>query len=183
MYKRNNLTLLEHKSSSYAPRTYYNASQGVTLAVAIDHNTAGERCTQKAAGNKILKVQWEQYDVIGKANNLAALMEVNSTHTINVAGNGIYTFNAHGVKQVDINQAVYDLLKACQEYRAIHKIVSGGQSGADIAGLVAGFVLGIPAEAMYPKGYKMRFKDMKDVDNDPEQIINWIYKFAERVIK
>ena len=41
------LILKEHKSSSYAPRTYYNAAQGVTLAVAVDHNTAGRGVHKK----------------------------------------------------------------------------------------------------------------------------------------
>lgn len=185
MYKRNNLTLLENKSSSYAPRTYHNATQGVTLAIAIDHNTAGEKCTQKAAGDKILKVHWKDAlhfeDV---ASLLSAQMQIHCTHTVNVAGNGIYTFNQHHVEQVHVNQYVYDILRECtNNYHVIEKIVSGGQTGADIAGLVAGVILDIPTEAMFPKGYKMRFKDMKDVDNNPEQIADWIYKFADRVIK
>lgn len=54
------LHIAQHKSSSYAPRTYANASQGVTLAVAVDFNTAGERLTTKAADGKILHVDADQ---------------------------------------------------------------------------------------------------------------------------
>ena len=45
----------EHKSAKYTPRTYFNASSGdVTLAMAVDLNTAGEILTHKAAGEKYI---------------------------------------------------------------------------------------------------------------------------------
>lgn len=50
------LTILEHKSSSYAPRTYENAAKAdVTIAIAVDYNTAGERLTHKAAGGEVFE--------------------------------------------------------------------------------------------------------------------------------
>ena len=46
----------EHTSASYAPRTWSNAAAGdITIAIAADESTAGERLTQKAASGKILK--------------------------------------------------------------------------------------------------------------------------------
>ena len=46
------IELLEHTSSSYGPRTWHNAAQGVTLAVAVDFSTAGEKLTTKASAKK-----------------------------------------------------------------------------------------------------------------------------------
>lgn len=52
------LICMEHKSESYTPRTYHNASQGVTLAIATDFTTAGEKLTHKAANGKIVQVPY-----------------------------------------------------------------------------------------------------------------------------
>ena len=44
----------------------------------------------------------------------------------------------------------------------------------DIAGLVAGVALGIETIGTWPKGYKMRFEDGKDVDMSEEWVHNYI---------
>ena len=100
---------------------------------------------------------------------------------MNVAGNGIYTFRKYGISQEYVNLYVLSILKQVHEHWPIKKIVSGGQTGADIAGLVAGVVLDIDTEAMYPKGYKMRYENGKDVECDPEQIREMIMSYAEKL--
>ena len=173
------INILEHKSSSYAPRTYHNAAQGVTLAYAVDHTTAGEKLTQKAAGDKIVMVDaLHTFDHLQPARALYALLRKHDCHVVNVAGNGIYTFAKHGLGQVNVNQSIYDILLTVNHHWPITHVVSGGQSGADLAGLIAAAHLGIECTGMWPKGFKMRFSDGKDVNHTAEEIMEIINRYA-----
>lgn len=169
------LLLNEHKSASYAPRTYHNASQGVTLAVAVDFNTAGERLTHKASVKGIVQGLYSD-DHVQTARKLYSALKNADCRTVNIAGNGIYTFKKYGVSQQDINAYLYSILSLVHQHWKIDKIVSGGQTGVDSAGLVCALALGIPCVGTYPKGFKMRFEDGRDVDMNPDWIRDWIYK-------
>jgi hypothetical protein len=165
------LRIIEHKSNSYAPRTYYNASVAdVTIALAVDYSTAGERLTHKAAGNKYLKLDYLAYGNITLARQLYLYMKKYNCKSINVAGNGIYTLSKHKITQKHINQTVYEILKLVQEHWVVEKIVSGGQTGVDLAGGVAGVALGIPVEMTLPKGYRQRYEDGIDRLHTEEEI-------------
>lgn len=170
--------LKEHTSSSYGPRTWHNAAQGVTLAYAVDHTTAGEKLTQKAAKGKIVMVDANDHDDLSAARALYMTLKHYDCKVINVAGNGIYTFNKHGIGQKNVNDAIYNILSYITPHWGINHIVSGGQSGADIAGLIAAQRLGIDCTGMWPKGYKMRFEDGKDVNHTPEQIMEILRNYA-----
>lgn len=177
------LHIAAHKSSSYAPRTYVNASQGVTLAIAVDFTTAGERLTTKAATGKILHVDADllqtcQLDPLDVSRDLWRLLKKHNTSVLNVAGNGIYTYTKRGFTQEMVNNLVYLLLEPLVKHGAVTKVVSGGQSGADLAGLIAGAKLGIPACGLWPAGYKMRFENGVDVTHTPEQIMEIINQYA-----
>lgn len=172
------INILEHKSSSYAPRTYHNAAQGVTLAYAVDHSTAGERLTQKASKGKIVMVDANLCDDLTAARQLYKMLRDNECDVVNVAGNGIYTFTKYGFGQVDVNRAIHNILSIVHEHWPIKLVVSGGQTGADIAGLIAAAHLGIECTGMWPNGYKMRFEDGKDVNHTPEQIMEIINRYA-----
>lgn len=157
------LICIEHKSESYAARTYHNASQGVTLAIATDFNTAGEKLTHKAAKGKIIQIEYpNKLDDLYPARALYSMLKKYDCHVVNVAGNGIYTLQKKGVTQEEVNQYVYDILKLVNQHWPITQVVSGGQTGMDLAGLVAGCALGIEAIGTWPKGFKMRFEDGKD---------------------
>lgn len=171
------ITLREHTSSSYAPRTYHNASQGVTLAYAVDHNTAGERLTQKAANGKIVFAGPKTPD-IDAARLLYKMLRDNNCSTVNVAGNGIYTFAKHGYTQGTANAGIKQILQMVHEHWPIKLVVSGGQSGADIAGLYAAANLGIDCIGTWPKGFKMRFEGGVDVNMTPDQIMEMIESYA-----
>lgn len=168
----------EHTSSSYGPRTWHNAAQGVTLAYAVDHTTAGEKLTQKASKGKIVMVHAGEHDDLTAARALYITLKHYGCHVINVAGNGIYTFAKHGFSQKNVNDAIYNILSHLQPHWRIDHIVSGGQSGADLAGLIAAQRLGIDCTGMWPKGYKMRFEDGKDVNHTPEQIMEIMRSYA-----
>lgn len=169
------ITLVEHKSSSYAPRTYHNAAQGVTLAYAVDHKTAGEKLTQKAAGENIVMIDAKHtWDKLYPARALYKKLRDTNTHVVNVAGNGIYTFDKHGFDQKRVNDEIYFILSKVHEHWPIEKVVSGGQSGADIAGLIAAERLGIDSVGTWPNGFKMRFSNGKDVNHTQEEIMEII---------
>ena len=156
------LTIIEHKSSSYAPRTYHNASQGVTLAVAVDFNTAGERLTHKASNGKIVQVQWgTDYD--SAARELYKMLRKHQCHVLNIAGNSIATLSKHGVSQIEANQFIYDVVKLVNTHWKLDRIVSGGQTGMDVAGLVTGVALGIETIGTWPKGMLIRLETGKDI--------------------
>lgn len=171
-----NLTLVAHKSESYVPRTWHNASSGdVTLALAVDLTTAGERLTHKASGDKYIGFQLnDDSKTLDLARQLYKKMKSTNAKTLNVAGNGIYTLAEHGCSQDFINLFVYEVISKVHEYHKIEKIFTGGQTGVDMAGAITGIKLGIPVEITFPAGFKQRFEDRKDITQTKEDIINQI---------
>jgi hypothetical protein len=152
--------LLEDSSDSYVPRTYRNATADVTLVFAIDHTTSGEICTKKAVlsqGKLFINTDAYPFEEI-----VEQILTFNKESiSINIAGNGLYTFNKHNIQQDFIDSA---LLKGLTELKnslkneniSIELIRSGGQTGADEAGIKAAVKLNIPALIVCPKTYKYR---------------------------
>lgn len=150
------LSLVAHQSFSYVPRTEENAkSADVTVAIAVDFNTAGERLTRRAAEPRYVAVPYG-IDVATAAEILSSFMREHSARTLNVAGNGIYTFAEKGISQAEVNQWVFLMLRAAHAKHSITAIRSGGQTGMDQAGLVAAIAAGIPALGLYPKNFRRR---------------------------
>jgi hypothetical protein len=171
------LTLLEHSSSEYKPRTQENARADVTVAFAVDFETPGERLTRKAAGTRYTHADFGS-DIEGAAARLTDFIRHRNGKTLNVAGNGIYTLDQHRVSQLRANQWVYDVLKlVLQEVRPV-SIRSGGQTGIDMAGLVAALALDVPAIGLYPKGYRMRTADKREIYSDPATIEKRLRAYA-----
>ena len=177
------LVLKEHSSSSYSPRTSENANAAdLTAAFAIDFTTAGERCTHKAAGNKYLAL-WIKGEVIPNARNLYSYCKKLKVKELNIAGNGIYTLNEKGWSQSQVNQYVYETLKLVHQHYPIQKIRSGGQTGVDIAGLVAAVELGIDAVGLFPKGFIQRSINKIDVSKDKDTLYQEILNFTQELDK
>lgn len=159
-----NLTLVEHKSASYGPRTFHNAkSADLTLAVAVDFSTFGERLTNKAAGDNYLAIPYDM-DSVSAARLLYRELFRRKAKVLNVAGNGIHTFTKHGIRQQAVTMHLYFILGLTNKHYPIKKIVSGGQTGMDIAGGIVGCKLGIPVEMTFPKGFRQR--DEAGVDSE-----------------
>lgn len=172
MYGRG--VLFTESAGGYAQRTRENAqSTDLTFAFAADFNTAGERATETAAKGKIFQISVNRSsldDAPAMAREVVDGMteqERSAALSINIAGNGMQTFAAHGISQSDINNYVYSFLGALADNGVrVSRIVSGGQTGADEAGIVAAASLGIPAEVHAPKGWQMRGPDGRDVCNE-----------------
>lgn len=166
------IEIVEHKSSSYAPRTYANAhNSDVTIALAVDYSTAGEKLTHKAAGDKYLKLNFNAYTNIELARMLWKKLYGTDSPVINVAGNGIYTLIKHGITQAYMNDCLFEILEKVHMHYQISKIISGGQTGVDIAGAWAGHKLGIPVCVTLPKGLIQRHEDGVDREHTYEEIM------------
>ena len=164
------VVIKQHASSGFAERTKQNAdAAGATVAIATNFETAGERLTKRVAGNKYFPLG---FDVpVAKAGlRLAKFMRSMGTTTLNVAGNGIYTLVKSGMTQQSVNQHVHDIIAAAHKLLPITHIVSGGQTGVDIAGAVAAKALGIPATITLPQGFRQRNEANQDVNNTAAQI-------------
>lgn len=171
------LIICEHTSSGYAPRTYHNASQGCTLAIAVDFTTAGEKLTHKAAKGKIVQIPYGE-DTIVAARKLYSLLKKHDCHVVNVAGNGIYTLSKKGVSQKAANQYVYDIVSLVHKHWPLEMLVSGGQTGMDIAGLITGCALDIYTVGTWPNGFKMRIVEGKDINMTEEKIKTLVYGYV-----
>jgi len=164
-------TIIEHKSSSYAPRTYVNAASAqLTVAIASDFNTAGERLTKKAAGDNYLHLDISA-PAIENARKLYSVMKKYNITTLNIAGNSIHTLSKCGFTQEDVNYYVYEILALVTNHLKVDKVVSGMQSGIDLAGAVAAKVLGIPFVGTMPNGYKQRWENGVDVNSTEFNIL------------
>lgn len=170
------LIINEHSSDKYPPRTYYNAtSADLTLALAVDLNTAGEKLTHKAAGDKYIGFQLTpNLSMLEIARPLFKALRDKGARSLNIAGNGIYTLIKYECDQKSINQFVYSLITQVHHFYPLEKIYTGGQTGVDIAGAVAGYALGIPTEVTLPKGFLQRFEDNKDVQRSQDLVFELI---------
>lgn len=165
------LKVQEHKSPSYSPRTYHNASVAdLTAAFAVNFYTAGEKLTHKAAGDKYVALDLG-LEAIEAARLLYKACKKHSVSTLNIAGNGIYTLYAKGIDQHDINVYLYTVLSLVHKHHPLTKIVSGGQTGVDLAGGVVAKYLGIDCTMTLPKGFKMRFENGVDEDMGQESVV------------
>ena len=177
------LTLLEDMSPEYKPRTLKNAREAdVTVAFAVDFATAGERLTHRAAGPRYVGIPYGR-PVREAATQLEAFLKQKQARSLNVAGNGIYTLNLRRVSQREANQWVYDVLKLATSAVGLRAIRSGGQTGIDTAGLVAALALGIPATGLYPKGFKTRGLDMRDVSNEATTLELMLHSYAAELFQ
>lgn len=175
------LTIQEHSSTKYSPRTYANAKVAdLTVAFAVNFDTAGEKCTHKAAGAEYaafpLKFNPSSLD---QARYLWKYCKHYKVETLNIAGNGIQTLMSFDWDQVRINQYIYEVIKHVRPHHPISKIVSGGQTGVDLAGLVAAYKLGIPCVGTLPKGFMQRDAFGRDRWYTEEQIVNDIIGYSK----
>lgn len=164
------LTILEHKNTSYAPRTFHNAvTSDLTIAVAVNYYTGGEKLTHKAAGDKFLALPFHE-PMIDNARKLFIECRNRNVKVLNVAGNGIASYAKEGITREQVNQYIYDILALVTRSWPLEKIISGGQTGADIAGIIAAYRLGIPSEVTFPNGFRQRDEDGIDRNHTREEI-------------
>lgn len=156
--------VFSESSGGYRQRTHENANaSGVdfTFAFAVDFSTYGERATARAAGDSLIQVDMPL--LAGGGADLSRKAVESAVDAIagrlpdeylngepcgvNIAGNGIYTLSSKGVTQDQCDEFLVRVLDGLQRRGVILSSVrSGGQTGVDESGAVAGVVLGVPVE-------------------------------------
>ena len=157
-------------NNSYPSRTRENANwSDITIALAQDFNTAGEKLTKKAAGNKYVSsvLAAESNDASEIAGNLYNQIKTKGKTDnlkINIAGNGIYSMKQSQSYYNDLMTQI--LMKLQDKGVTISEIRSGGQTGIDEAGIIAAQRLGIPNEVHSTANFMFRDKSGKDISDE-----------------
>ena len=165
------INVIEHTNANYPGRTAVNVrdSDG-TIAFAYNFDSAGEKLTEKMCvqyKKPILKIALREplTDVDEVASEIVKWLKIYNINHINVAGNGIRTMQ--GVfTQAILDTYLYKIFKKVLESYPLEHGRSGGQTGADEAGVKALDQLGIETTIVYPKGYRIRTltEDIYDKD-------------------
>lgn len=174
----------QSSSENYNERTNINANADATIAFAMDFTTAGERVTKKyVENNNKLYIPIDMKNLKGVTVEEIANKIVNDINkkynslfkrdiSINIAGNGIYTFEKYNINQNRIDSFIYNVLRNVVNNPKlnvkVNLIRSGGQTGADESGAKAGKQLGIKTIVLAPKGYRFRRSDNKDIFSESE---------------
>lgn len=150
----------------YAHRTRENADAcGLTAAFALDFMTGGERLTRSAAGEaKYVKLPLAGASTMELASILVEALDRTGARMLNVAGNGLYMLSKHwaAFPEQIVDETVRRMLEHAFFYHAVELVRSGGQTGADTAGIRAAVALGVPAHAHLPAGFLYRAADGVD---------------------
>lgn len=172
-------------STSYPVRTRENAEwSDITIALAENFSTAGEKLTQRVAGTKYVSHSLSNsndpqtiadsiYDQIvakGKVKDLK----------LNIAGNGIYSLTQ---SQEYYNNLLTEVLSILQSKGVtISAVRSGGQTGIDEAGIIAAQRLNIPSIVHTTSDFKFRGKDNKDVSDEARFKSRFSQQSAEEML-
>lgn len=199
------MQIIEHTSTSYKPRTVHNAhTADLTVAFAEDFNSAGERLTKKEAGERYVAIHLST-DPLVAARMLFAACRKHNVSTLNVAGNGIYSLSGvwandnrpdkfkaldeEGLvneSQVSLNQWVYLVISKVHEFWPITNLISGGQTGADWAGGIAGEAIGLNVTMTFPKWHLQRDEHHKEITqskSDVEKKVSAYLKYVDTTQK
>lgn len=165
------INVIEHTTASYPGRTAINVrdSDG-TIAFAYKFDSPGEKLTEKMCkqyNKPILKIQLRDplRDVDEVATHIIDWLKKYNIKHINVAGNGIRTMQGIFTQEI-LDTYLYKIFKKVLESYQLEHGRSGGQTGADEAGVKALDQLGIETTIVYPKGYRIRTltEDIYDKD-------------------
>lgn len=168
------ITYIEDKSPKYPPRTFANAMRAdMTIAFAASLDTPGERLTKVAAekqGKFYLPI-----DILGggiqSSVNYALLaagfIKYNNIKSINIAGNSVKTLVKYHITQDQCDQYVNAFIgMLLTEGIKLDFICSGGQSGADEAGIKSSVNHFIPAICHCPQGWPYLNADGQTIRNE-----------------
>ena len=165
------IRVIEHTTASYPGRTAVNAKESDgTIAFAYKFDSPGEKLTEKMCkqyNKPILKIQLRDplRDVDEVASHIIDWLRKYNIKHINVAGNGIRTMQGIFTQEI-LDAYIYKIFKKVLESYPLEYARSGGQTGADEAGVKALDQLGVKTTIVYPKGYRIRTltEDIYDKD-------------------
>lgn len=170
------LIISEHQHHGYASRTYENVRLAdVTMRFAEDFTTFGEKATKNACKlhkKHLIDIPLDRalsfrVDDLSKPMIRLARYADKLSLCINIAGNGIYRLSCEQ-KQLDnhlttfLTTLISNFSLLAFPYQDL-TFRSGGQSGADEAGIKAALMMGYEAEILAPKGWIFRDKEHHEV--------------------
>ncbi|MCF0168476.1 MAG: hypothetical protein HUJ93_07560, partial [Bacteroidales bacterium] len=135
----------------------------------------------KYAGEKLVKIpipqdlgmlsqdEYEEFISVASRRILSNITTLSSDTPlrINIAGNRLAIFHSHGIRQGTLDKLVYEVIKAVVAGKCDRFIIrSGGQSGADEAGIKAAMRLGLSCSVLAPKGWKFSEETGKEIENE-----------------
>lgn len=172
------IEFIEHKDPGYASRTLTNAKEAnLTIAFAADFKTGGEILTRNlvnAYGNKYLAVDIFKIDMVKLEENLRRL-HIFDGYRLNIAGNGLYTLIDYLIAQEDIDKIVKEVLEDLFFIPDILSVQTGGQTGADEAGIKFAKDYNITIiKCIAPRGWL--FRDINGNDIADEQLFKERFK-------
>lgn len=188
-------TFYEDDKPGYASRTIKNAEWAdITLAIAVEPDSPGEKTTRRAAKGRIVEVVLPETeeemlshafikDAVSKievaVKRLVPEWETEGIY-LNIAGSGLPALSRHGLSQSSVTLFTNRLVSLLMERVTINEICSGGQTGLDEAGIKAAQYNGIQCNILAPQGFKMRLEDGTDVtgfgrfsDRFKEDFVDW----------
>lgn len=167
----------EEESYGYRERTIKNASADITLAFAVDFNSAGEKLTKKSVleQNKLyIPINANNFNIVDTRINqiIDSINNIDKSEiSLNIAGNGIYTMS-NKYSQSEVDTFTFNFLNSILSNPRLNKTIkyirTGGQTGFDEAGAKAGEKLNIPTYVLAPKGWKFRNENGIDISNEKE---------------
>lgn len=173
------VTFSESQESGYPPRTKANIDgSDLTISYAIDGGTAGEKLTRRLASEALkMHVELSPYTKTEaqRVKEFALIVDSFSGQEveINIAGNGEYTEGMPSTQAL-ADEIALDLAFLRKKGVGVIAVRSGGQTGADQAGIMAAIELGIKSTVLAPKGWV--FRDVTGTD------IRSRSKFIERFV-
>ena len=168
------------KTPDYPSRTRYNVEHSdYTLVFAVDTTTPGERLTRRLAGNKFIDTEMS-YIGVDKDKIKDIISMLPKKCNLNIAGNSVTRLISKGISQEEVNELVYDVLYKISQSITIKRIFSGGQSGADLAGAIAGCRLGIKTRVVMCLGYLYRNEKGQDMTATKEETMKRIEIYLNR---
>ncbi len=164
------IVFVEHEQSGYPARTRHNAASAqLTAAFAFEFDTAGEKLTRRAAGERYVAILLTSKP-IEAARTLYRALKQHDAHVLNIAGNGMHTLARYDLTQGAINSYLLVVLAHVTAHWRLESVLSGGQQGVDMAGVIAASTLGIPSTATLPRGFLQRDEHGRDFQNTPQDL-------------
>lgn len=168
-------TLSETTSSNYAPRTIENAAAAdLTLYFhAHGQESSSGRTLTEAHSNRFLPVVVFRDQPVEAANRILEIIQPYPFPVVNIAGNRQYKFGTKRT-QSDVTKYILEVLTLVTTAKKIHQFRTGGQTGADWGGLVAGVILNVPTVALFPAGFRQQYMNRKNIDHTRDEILGKI---------
>jgi hypothetical protein len=181
VYEDGLLVIRELRSKQYRPRTLHNAGAAdLTVAIAEDFESAGEKLTRKAAGERYVAIHMSM-PALDAARLLFRAFRYFDGRVLNVAGNSLSTLKGYGWLQESADLYVYSIVEKMHAHRPIEKIINGGQTGIDLSGAIVGVALGIPTVVTMPRGFIQRHEAHSDTLHSPDDVAKQVLDGAAKL--